>query len=809
MRVIAASMLCGVGFAAMSAPSHAQVGEAFSATRDEPGEIVVTARRRGESLQDVPQTVNAVTSQTIEKLNLQNFKDIAAVVPGLTLSGGVTGSDAGFSLRGVSFNTLAQTATPTVQFYVNEVPTDANMLFQSMYDVGQIEVLRGPQGTLRGRSAPSGAITLTTRKPSLTEVGGYVNMTGTERGNINANAAISLPLVRDVLAVRVAGLVDRNDLDGVRSVNNRTKPRNETESLRASVLFAPTDNITASVTYQYLAARYRAFQQVIGFASPFSYDPDGNPATSPNLTLAAGGPAISVGQRLAVSEGARETSQRFHLVTGSIDWRIAGQKLSYVGSYQSQQTAFARTPQDLFNVFPGFESIQNIAPVNAKSQSHEVRLANENPIGGFLDYTIGGFYSRSRGIVTGVVDPAAPVGFASFVRSTLSTDNLSKEISFFGSVTAHIGEKTEFTGGARHINYDFRQLGPYSVSGAGTALCNFIPAFQLDIGCLAGFAQAVPVKDNAWVWNASLSHRLSDDFLVYGSAGTSYRPPFAIVFLTTTQAPGFENANDLRSHPSERSTGFEMGFKSSFFDKRVRLNVAGYHQKFTNHSFYLTNIPTYDVINGTVSSGSLTATANAVVWGIDADAAFQITPRWSLTAGFAWARGRVDHDDIPCRDSNFDGVPDNGAPAPAAFVAAGKIVARCASNQSISTAPPWSLTLQSEYAAPISGKVDGFVRGLFTYYAKNSQNNRTLVLNDYGLLNVYAGIRSPNSDWEVSLFAKNLTNTVSLTSASDLLPYTVNFGGGNVASIPVNYRSVTTTPRREFGLNVRYVFGSR
>lgn len=794
-------VLATASLISLSTPVLAQDEAGLS--NDDAGEIIVTARRRDESLQDVPQTVSAVTSQAIEKLNLQSFKDIAAVVPGLSLSGGTTGSDAGFALRGVTFNTLGQTASPTVAFYVNESLINANVLFQSMYDIGQIEVLRGPQGTLRGQSAPSGAITVTTRKPSLDEVGGYVNFTGTERGNINLNAAVSVPLIKDVLAIRVAGLVDHNDLDGVRSVNNGLKPYGRTESFRVSALFQPTENLTASVMYQNLAVRYRSFQQVAGFANGFTA-PVGNPV----LDLAAGGPVITPEQRLAVSDGARETSQRTHYITGNVNWSFAGQKLSYVGSYSDANTLYARSPQDTFNVFPGFESIQNIAPVKATVQTHELRLANEERIADFLDYTVGGFYSRSRGTVSGSVEPGAPVGQAASIFTRLSTDNLSRELSFFASVTAHLGERTELTAGGRHISTKSEQIGPYDVAGEGTALCNFFNNV-FPVGCLPGYANTTPIKDNAWVWNASLSHRFSDNFLVYGSAGTSFRAPFSIVLLTQTEAPGFQSANDLRFHPAETSTGFELGFKSNFLDNRVRLNVAGYHQKFKNHSFYITNIPVYDVTNGGVSSGNLTATADAVVWGVDVEAAFRLSSRFNVSAGFSWSDGHVANDDVPCRDSNFDGIADDGIPTPQGFINAGQIVARCSSNQSISTAPQWSLNMQAEYAAPVSDQVDGFVRGLFTYYPENSNNNRTLVLNDYGLLNLYAGIRSPNNAWEVSLFAKNITNTQSVTNASDLLPYTVNYGGGVVTSIPVNYRAITTTARREFGLNVRYAFGSR
>jgi len=134
-------------------------------------EVVVTARRRAENLQDVPQTVNAVSGTSLEKLNLTKFQDVQAVVPGLDLRSGNNGFSTTAQLRGAGYDS-ASSAPPPVEFYLNDAITFPMLLFQSMYDTQQVEVLRGPQGTLRGRAAPSGSITITTRKPDLDQFGG-------------------------------------------------------------------------------------------------------------------------------------------------------------------------------------------------------------------------------------------------------------------------------------------------------------------------------------------------------------------------------------------------------------------------------------------------------------------------------------------------------------------------------------------------------------------------------------------------------------------------------------------------------------
>lgn len=114
-------------------------------------------------------TVDVATGEQLQKLNLFDFKDVQQLAPGLEITN-IDGRSNSATLRGVTFNP-DQGTSPTVDVYINEVPVDAQTAFTAIYDVAQIEVLRGTQGAFRGRTAPAGAITLTTRRPSLT-VGG-------------------------------------------------------------------------------------------------------------------------------------------------------------------------------------------------------------------------------------------------------------------------------------------------------------------------------------------------------------------------------------------------------------------------------------------------------------------------------------------------------------------------------------------------------------------------------------------------------------------------------------------------------------
>jgi iron complex outermembrane receptor protein len=123
--------------AAQTAPAAPAAPAAAPAEGATLGEIVVTARRRAESLQEVPQTVNAVTSDTLQKLNITQFQDVQNVVPGLSLAANDTGFGAAASLRGVTFNVNEGSAVPTVALYMNDAPVQANFLFHALTAPGK------------------------------------------------------------------------------------------------------------------------------------------------------------------------------------------------------------------------------------------------------------------------------------------------------------------------------------------------------------------------------------------------------------------------------------------------------------------------------------------------------------------------------------------------------------------------------------------------------------------------------------------------------------------------------------------------
>jgi iron complex outermembrane recepter protein len=747
-------------------------------------EIIVTARRKAESLQDVPQTVDAVTAEEIERLSFQQFSDVQSIVPGLTLSGGNTGYTTAATIRGASFQ-VESSARPTVEFYLNDGPIESVFLFQSLYDVGQIEVLRGPQGTLRGRASPSGSITVTTRQPDLSEFGGYVNTLATDEDSRMAQGAINIPLISDSLALRVAGVYDETDYDHVRSINNSSDPSQETKSGRVSLRWEASDAFSANLMYQYLERDLTSFD---GYQSFFLSEP-----SAPVVQ-----PIIRASDRLSITDGARQSSQEQDIITGQLDWRFAGQKLSYVGS-RSTFDLTAATPQDGGNVVPNFEFYQN-QQSESEQNSHELRLASEERLFGALDYTVGVFYQDfsspsdlTNRTLVGLQTGAFTVRNLAVVDTPINRRNNTEESSVFANLTYHFTDNTEVSAGARYI--DFKTDSQLIVSGA--TLSN------------------QSTEEKPTIWNVAVSHRFTEDFMTYLNVGTSWRDGPNVVGVFRPLTP---RLNQFLNLDSEDSTSYEVGFKADLMDQRLRVNASVFHQDFKDFiyrgpSVWYVNLGRAGAVPATFN---FVANVDAKVDGAELDLAFQATQNLNLGLTLAYAKSEMEDGVVACNDFDGNGIPDRNPAAPtvAQIIAAsgGDAVGSCTLNDRLSFAPEWSGTLQAEYRLPVTEKMDVFGRGLYSYYTSNEQDPNNIYddVGSYGLLNFYAGVRSGDGAWEVSLFARNVLETEEVLNAGNsaqATAYTTPTGVGTSLAGP--YTQATFTPPREIGLNLRYAFGSR
>jgi iron complex outermembrane receptor protein len=860
MALVAGSIL---GFAPVGA--HAQSSTATSvSSSDSAGtgltEIVVTARRKSELLEDVPQTVTPVTAADIQNFNLQTMTDIAQVVPGLQITGSTNRSLDVNTFRGVSFQP-ATGSQNTLGIYINDTFVTNNFITTSIFDIGQIELLSGPQGTLRGEPSPSGSMTITTHRPDLEQFGGYGTVTQETYGQTNTSAAVNLPIMPGKLALRLAGLWDSNDLDGVNSLNSSVAPYSRTSAGRASLRFEPIDSIEGNLVYQQSYWQQGQYQQVQGPGGAGGVFPVPgvglipNPNAPPNYN----GPAIAATDLHAVQNAPNVQWNHSELITGNIDWHFLNQRLSYNGSYWTYADNNGNSfVGDGGNQAPGITAANPIPRVAFQfdtpsiiqhTQTQELRLSSDTPIAGFLDYTAGGFFRHTHNQVN-VVQLASflpgsfgstlglpdPFTYNSQYTLPIAIDSPAdeQEISEFANVTFHILKDTELSVGGRHISYQKRgsTSGTLQPNGVFGALPSSLLGLPAGVPCsAAGFGSTYPgtcdvpaiailpghstvglpltpqnLDDNTWIYNASLSYKFLEHLLGYVTVGSSWRPPSVAVGINN--AANDPTLNSLLNLKSETSTDYEAGVKWSFLENRARLNAAFFHQTFKN--FVYAGLPiTYLSDNGAStapSQFSFTSNADAVINGVNLDTGFLITRQWSVDLNATYANGHLTGSAIPCNPPG--GAFPATAPPPYIFL--------CPSNASTSVAPNFNSALQSEYHMPIPvlSNTEGFVRGLWNYYGSNPHANAFYTAPGYGIANFFLGLRAADHAWEGAVFVKNAFNaqpvlinsignpTINMSTLNVPPPTGQGFGSSG-------YYNAQIAPRQEFGITFTYSFGSR
>jgi iron complex outermembrane receptor protein len=814
MLTIRKLAIASVSLLALATPAMAQ----DAATEDtgevgfDSGEIVVQARRRDESVQDVPAVVNAVTAASIEKLNLRRLEDVASVVPGLSLAGNANGIGSTTSMRGVQHDVIASGDAGTVQYYYNEAPVSSGVVLQGLYDIELIEVLRGPQGTLKGRASPSGSISMTFRRPDMDEVGGYMTGTVNDINGFNLNGAINLPIIEGKLGLRIAGLVSDDNGNDVHALTNGRRLKNSSEAGRISLRADPFDGVfVVDASYSTMTSDVRQYTQVESM-NQFDEDFGASPVT------------IRAKDRLAVNRIPVEVRTRIENYNVNAQLNAFGQRLVYVGNWARQgfngtDSSRAGDRAGLYESPYGLHLDRNGAPVGGAivpfsqpnnsrgdTDTHELRLQNQDRIAGMFDYVVG-FLSYKIDAPTnfsevGGAIPAPGGTLGGIVLVPLQRFNNSEEKSVFGNITAHIGDRAELSGGLRHIWYK---------TDAGVRSCDATFETCFNIPSLS-----TPLdlrKQEATIFSVSGKYEFTDDLMGYVSYGTSWRPSTVVIGGPT--APSDLQQQFLGSDP-EKSKSIEAGIKSSWLNNRLRLNVTAYYQEFDNYAYRAPGSGVYarDFASTTqpVRAYNFISGVPIEVKGLEADLSFAITPNWSISGNVAYADGKIKNGTIACLDLNGDGVPDTvtGVPTAAELDAATGAdgVSACQVTQRANASSPWNFTIQSEYSHPLSDNIDGVLRGLYTWKgnALGDPQNVYDSVDAYGLLNLYAGIRDPEGAWEIMAYGKNITNAFRVLTRSNG-PETTNLVG--VGPVSTNYFAITSTQPQEFGITARFAFGSR
>ena len=304
-------------------------------------EIVVTAKKREQNLQDVTATVNVVSGQTLQDYNIHEFTDLERLTSGLQLNQR-NSRTATIAIRGLTFDPESG-ASPTVVVYQNELRLRSDDAFNAMFDLARVEVVRGPQGSLQGATSPGGAILIKTAAPDLNEVTGYVRGTyGHTNEAVNIQGAIGVPLIKDKLGLRVAAYFDENDGNNIFNRTTQNIQDQDTDAYRATLRWAPSDTFETSLSYQKsnkFVLDSEALEGSRSTADAFGGVPGIPCAFVPGGTNTTGCTSLRASERTALSATDPFTDKETELTTLNASWEFGNHTLDFVyGNASSTKT---------------------------------------------------------------------------------------------------------------------------------------------------------------------------------------------------------------------------------------------------------------------------------------------------------------------------------------------------------------------------------------------------------------------------------------------------------------------------------------
>jgi iron complex outermembrane receptor protein len=554
-----------------------------------PEQIIVTAQRRSERLQDVPVSIVAVSPAALERSGVTNMRDLQQLSPSLVTAG--TGAELNPAIRGVYASQTDPGNDANISIYVDDIYMPNNSVnSMDLPDVSRVEILEGPQGTLFGRNATGGAIRVFTREPSMDSFTGTLDLGYGNYNDFTAKGFVSVPVVSGKLAVSASGGYERMDGYYHDVVSNKDTPPLDSKTARLKVLVQPSDNLSIELFGSYA---YRndgtasSYQSIDG-----STEARGLPGVvipTQNYTFTTNAPG-STFKTNAYTSAARITLQT-----------DIGQFTSTTSYFSAK--SFSSNDADQTNIdtasYPDYQR---------ESSTAEELIFTSKKFGQF-QFTGGGDYYGSTGRYDPLVLQGSDFGGVLDGYMRQKTDAYAG----FGELTYNPIDRLTIIAGARY-SYEKRDAqGGYFAAGPR-------PASLPDLG---------HVSYGSFTPRASVRYRLTDE------DDNAY-----FTFSQGFKSGGF-NISALQAAPfrPEKLTSYEVGVKTSS-SRTFSVNAAVFYYDYTNQQ-------TVANVNG------LNITTNAAssrMYGVDGDVNAHVTPDLTLTVGFSVLNAK--YRDYPNAPSN-------------------------------------------------------------------------------------------------------------------------------------------------------------
>jgi iron complex outermembrane recepter protein len=797
-------LLAGVSTVLMATPVFAQSAPPAEADADAGlEEIIVTAQKREQNLQNVPVSVTALSAESLANSRIADFTDLTRAASSLTVTQATSSPNNSIILRGIGTFAFSIGVEPSVAVIVDDLPVvQQAQAFDSLGDVQRIEVLKGPQGTLFGKNASAGVVNIVTKDPSKA-FGGSIAFTAATDDDYRAEGSLSGPIGENGSGFRLSGFY--HDFKG--NVRNLTTGHTLNDQrgigLRAKIKLVLTDSLDFTLNGSYGKTTQDGTVTTIR-----SINPLGTPRVLGNaaLALVPSLTGITPGEgnynARVDSEGA--TINKTVTISGKLALDLGAAKLISVTGFQDWKFNFENdvdgTDLNVLGALTAGASSGGIAqsgPYHSRLFTQELRVVSSGS--GPFKYVAGMFFADAK------TDRAFNRGPVALLASWDATAT-SKSLGLFAQLDYALPTNTTITGGLR---YNHEKVGVRFDNLLATATPN---------SCATGNPLCRGTNtDNVVTWKGTISQQLAPQIMAYASVAKGYKGfaydvssgfnPARVNAALAGTAPGVNGVGPVKA---ENSTSYELGLKSRFFDNKVQLNVTGFTTDYNNfqaQSAVIINNATQLVLNNVgklkTKGVEVEFSAKPSDWlRLDASAAYTDAKMTSFPGaqGYSDQTGQV-------FAAGVSSLVGNCTTAAAATALAPRTTCgfQNRSGATLPNSPKFKFNIGATGEVPLGDDSKAIIT--LNYQHQSAVNfdllgNPLLTQKGYGIFN--AGIGAELGPFRATVFVNNLFDTHYAGGLAD------GFGtlGGNATNpAHVIYQVLPRDSSRFFGLKLQYKFG--
>jgi iron complex outermembrane receptor protein len=660
-------------------------------------EVIVTAQKRAENVQDVPASVTSLSGETLAAQQIRDITDLQTHVPSMAV-GQLYGANL-ITLRAISTGLTSGTEDPSVAVHVNGVyQPRSRSLDVALMDLERAEVLAGPQGTLYGRNATGGVVNYITKGPTET-FGGEVTALAGNYERYGVRGSVSGP-VTDRIGFRLSGMYDDQSKGFTRNILPNA-PTRRFEDRRvigghAALSFKATDSLRLDLDGMYVDSKTTPLFSLVTLPQvPFFQTLFAPQTTRPHEVA---------------SELPARLDSKYGQVSLTATWSLSDNvELKSISAYQNYIDHM-----DIDNDASGFPGITILQSDKSDTLTQEVDLTVHS-FGDRLTSIFGAFYFDDT-FKGGSVVPFGIIAPPDIITFYFPTRQTAKSYAVFTDQTLKVTDALRLIAGIRYNKDEKRAV---------------------QTGIIAGVGPICPVADvkrewEAWTPRFGAQYDVKDNVMVYAQWQKGFK---AGGFTANTCGDDFD---------PEHIKGPEVGIKSELFNRRLRLNAAAYRYSYTGLQVQQNVAPSVFAVNNA---------ASAVIKGIEVTAQARVTEKLRLDAA-AMVQSAKYHEFLNCNQTLFPGACTDADPRPL-----GQRAQDLAGNW-LNRAPPYTVNIGLEYTFDIAGG-ELLVRGESYWSGKvryDEFNSAAITQSAFNVQNIYLSYTPEGDRFELRAFVKNVAD---------------------------------------------------